>query len=142
MHNGHGGFRRGAGRKPAGYQPPPEKVDIDVAKARNEAAKADLNELELRIKSGEYVDRAAVREATATALASMAQTLRSVPDDLERRLGIDPSLAEEIGNRIDAALNTLADKLEALGRDPEQVGDDLVVSGGADDLDDDACDLL
>lgn len=139
MSNGHGGHRPGAGRRPADYVPTPEQADLASAKARNEAAKADLNELELRIKSGEYVDRGAVREATATALATLAQTLRSVPDNLERKLGLDPKVAEEVGKLIDAALDEVADEFEKLGRDPDAQGDDLVVSGAEDD---DASDLL
>ena len=139
MSNGHGGYRPGAGRRPADYTPTPEQADLASAKARNEAAKADLNELELRIKSGEYVDRAAVREATATALATLAQTLRSLPDNLERKLGLDPKVAEEVGKLIDAALDEVANEFEKLGQDPDALGDDLVVSGGEDD---DASDLL
>jgi phage terminase Nu1 subunit (DNA packaging protein) len=136
MSNGHGGYRQGAGRRPADYQPTQDAADLATAKARNEAAKADLNELELRVKSGEYVSRTAVREATATALATLAQTLRSVPDNLERELNIDPELADEIGKRIDAALDEVADEFEKLGTDPEALGDDLVVSGDEDDASD------
>ena len=140
MPNGHGGYRQGAGRRPRDYEPSGDQADLASAKARNEAAKADLNELDLRVKSGEYVSRAAVREATATALATLAQTLRSVPDNLERELNIAPDLADDIGKRIDAALDEVADEFEKLGADPEAQGDDLVVSGG--DEDDDASDLL
>ena len=67
---GHGGARANSGPKPAGYVKPPEGQDYDKAKARNEAAKAGLNELELKIKSNEYLSRTAYREASATLLAS------------------------------------------------------------------------
>lgn len=138
MANGHGGYRQGAGRKPADYEPTPDQADLAANKARNEAAKADLNELELRIKSGEYVARVAVREETATALSTLAQSLRSVPDNLERKLGVSPEVAEEVGRLIDEALNDVADAFEQLAAEPEQVGDDLVLSSsGADpDVDD------
>lgn len=109
-----GGYREGAGRKPAGYEPPAAKVDYDEAKARNEQAKAELNELELAIKRGQYVLRAEVEQQTATALAAIAQTLRSVPDNLERTLGVSPEVAQEVGELIDSALDELAQAFESV----------------------------
>ncbi len=109
-----GGFRPGAGQKPAGYVKPQEMQDYDAARARNEAAKAELNEIEVLIKTREYGSRAAYRQAAATALASLAQTLRSVPDNLERRLGVSPEVAQEVGDQIDAALNDLASEFEMM----------------------------
>lgn len=110
----NGGAREGSGRKPNGYVKPKEVQAFDAARARNEQAKAELNELELKIKSGEYGSRAAFRQATATALASLAQTLRSVPDNLERRLGISPEIAAEVGMQIDDALNDIASEFEMM----------------------------
>ncbi|CAG2126893.1 hypothetical protein LMG31506_00225 [Cupriavidus yeoncheonensis] len=115
--NGHGGSRPGAGRKPKDYEKPEAVVDFEEARARNESAKADLNELEFKIKSGEYVARAAVVQATATAYAAIAQALRSLPDNLERRLALDPEVAEEIGRQIDEALGELAGVLEKMRGD-------------------------
>jgi phage terminase Nu1 subunit (DNA packaging protein) len=115
----HGGARKGAGRKPAGYTPPPERVDLEIARARNELAKAELNELELAIKRGEYVSRIAVKQETATAMATMAQTLRSVPDNLERKLGVSPEVAMEVGLLIDNALNDIALAFEQVVGDAE-----------------------
>jgi predicted nucleic acid-binding Zn-ribbon protein len=106
--------RPGGGVKPAAYVRPEEIRDYDQAKARNETAKAELNELEVKIKTGEYGSRAAYRQAAATALASLAQTLRSVPDNLERRLGVSPEVAQEVGNQIDAALDDLASEFEMM----------------------------
>ena len=120
----------GAGAKPPGWEPPPERLDFEAARARNEAAKADLNEHELAVKRGEYVLRSAVQEATATALSALAQTLRSVPDNLERKLGVSPELALEVGIQIDAALNDVAAKFEEMGDE------------GPDDAVDDGSDLL
>lgn len=112
---GHGGARKGAGRKPAGYEKPPEKVQYDEWKARSERATALQRELDLKVNEGKYVARDAVVQATATAYASVAQTLRSIPDHLERRLGIAPELAEEIAKQIDETLSTLADEFELMG---------------------------
>lgn len=119
--NGRGGRREGAGRKPKQEQ---ELLDAEitesggitynVARARNEAAKAVLNELEVKIKSGEYVARDAVRQATTTALATLAQGLRSIPDNIERTLAIAPEVAEAIAQAIDESLADLANELQAM----------------------------
>lgn len=111
---GHGGARAGAGRKPKDYVKPTAIEDFEEARARNESAKADLNELEFKIKSGEYVARSAVIQATATAYATIAQTLRSLPDHLERRVALAPEVAEEVSRQIDEALGELAAVFERM----------------------------
>ena len=116
---GHGGKREGAGRKPADYVPPPEKLDFDKARARNEQSKADLNELEFKIKSKQYLPRAAIQQAAATAIASFAQTMRSVPDNLERTHGISPEIAEAVSKAIDNALEELAHEFQMMTSEPE-----------------------
>ncbi len=123
-----GGARPGAGRKPADYVPSEDRLDYEAARARNESAKADLNEMELAIKRGEYVPRAEVQAATATALSALSQTLRSVPDNLERTLGISPDIAQEVGRQIDAALDDMATRFEELTVQAIEVenGSDLV----------------
>jgi phage terminase Nu1 subunit (DNA packaging protein) len=128
MANGHGGARPGAGGKPAGYVKPQERIDLEREKARNEKAKADLNELELKVKTGQFVSRDAVREATATALSTLAQTLRSVPDNLERKLGVAPDVATEVGNQIDNALSDVATAFEEIHQHA------VAQEGGVDDL--------
>lgn len=122
--------RPGRGRKPVGYVPTQERVDFDEARARNEAAKADLNELELAVRRGLYVERAWVQQLSATALATLAQNLRSVPDNLERRTGISPEVAQEVEQMIDNALNDLAIEFEELAGLAQEVID--AESGGAD----------
>ena len=47
---GWGGARKVAGAKPAGYVPPPERIEYEAERARNEKAKADLNELDLAVR--------------------------------------------------------------------------------------------
>ena len=119
--NGHGGARAGACRKPRGYEPPKAKADFDEARARNESAKADLAELEYKRRSGLYVARAAVRDASAHALASVAQSLRSIPDTLERKFNLSPVQAEAVAHAIDGVLNELADEFEQMaGAEPEE----------------------
>ena len=66
------------------------------------------------MRRGTYVLRASVQEAAATALAAMSQTMRSVPDNLERKLGLAPEVAAEVGAAIDAALNEVANQFESM----------------------------
>ncbi len=119
--SGRGGARAGAGRKPNNYVKPTTTVDYETARARKEAALADLNELDYKIKSGQYVSRQAVRQASATVLAHLAQTIRSLPDNLERR-GVAPSVCAT----IDAAITeVLSDVQTDLARLYESAEDDL-----------------
>ena len=116
--NGHGGARRGAGTKPKGYVKPEEVQDYDKARARLETAKADKAELDYKIASGEYVSRAAVRQASATALQALSQTLRSVQDNLERQ-GVSIDIAELVNQTIEASLAEVADEFERMaGEEP------------------------
>lgn len=111
-----GGARPGAGRKPPGYEKPEETIDYDKAKARHEAAKADLAELDYKIKSGEYVSRAAVRQAVATVMASFVQVMRSVSDNLERQ-GVNPETCVKVDSIISDALTDVGRDLQMLGGD-------------------------
>ena len=106
-----GGARAGAGRKPADYVKPQAAQDFDSAKLRKERSLADMHELQYKIKSGQYVERAAVREAAATLLASLAQSLRGIPDNLERRFSLAPEVAEDIERVINASLSDVAEGL-------------------------------
>lgn len=106
-----GGARAGAGRKPLGYEKPQVAKDFDEAKMRKERALADHHELAFKIKSGQYVARGAVREASATLLSNLAQSLRSLPDNLERKFNLSPEVAEEIEKVIDACLADVSEGL-------------------------------
>jgi hypothetical protein len=116
--SGRGGFRPGAGRKPEGYEKPQVAKDFDAAKARKEAALADMHELKFKIESGEYVARAAVRDAIATLLAALAQGMRSIPDNLERKFNLPGDVAEEVGRVIDASLADVSEGLALFTTDP------------------------
>lgn len=108
----HGGKREGAGRKGGDAEKTKEFGSYAKARAYKEVFLAKAAELEYRRKSGEYVPREAVRAASASAFATIAQTLRSIPDNIERRLGVAPEVAEEIGRLIDDAMADLAGDLE------------------------------
>lgn len=110
-----GGARPGSGRRYQGYVKPDEVISYDKAKARKESAMADLHELDYKVKSGQYVSRNAVRQASATAMAALAQTIRSLPDHLERR-GVPPSVCVQIDAAITEVLGETATALEAIWR--------------------------
>ncbi len=134
------GFHRPEGGRPPGYSPKKAKEelqrqdaagDLDLdddepdsetgrlsttvrtarAKARKETALAGLNELQLKVKSGEYLPRAAYQEATATLLAMLSQGLRSLPDTLERKYSLPPEVLELIETTIDDSLSHVAETL-------------------------------
>lgn len=86
-------------------------VKTAIAKARKETALAGLNELELKVKSGQYLPRDAYQQATATLLAALSQGLRSLPDTLERRYSLAPDVLEDISAAIDESLSTVAETL-------------------------------
>lgn len=113
---GRGGKRVGAGR-PSGNKPGPEASEdsklYNASRARKEAADANLKELDFKVKTGQYVSRAAVIEASATAMSNLAQALRSVPDGLERK-GLEPRFCEIVGSAIDTALQEAADLFEMM----------------------------
>lgn len=115
---GWGGARRNSGPKPKGYEKPEEIIDLDKARARNEQAKAELNELKLKVETGRYVERDAVRQASATMLATLSQALRSLPDNLERKFNLSPDVLTFIGREIDALTEGMAQDL-ALYTDEE-----------------------
>ena len=103
--DGRGGARVGAGRKGAAYEKPERVIDFELAKARKESALADMHELQFKIKSGEYLPRVSVRQASAMILSTVAQTLRSVGDNLERQ-----GVSADVCAKVDSILtDTLAD---------------------------------
>jgi len=90
------------------------KIQYESARARNELAKAQLNEIAVRIQSGKYVSRSSVQQASATMLATLAQTLRSIPDMLERK-GATPDVCQMVEVIVNDALDGAASDLEMLG---------------------------
>jgi phage terminase Nu1 subunit (DNA packaging protein) len=109
--NGWGGARKNSGPKPSGYQKPEEDVDYGKARARHEQIKADLAELKLKVETGRYVERDAVRQASATMLATLSQALRSLPDNLERKFNLSPDVLQHIAREIDSLTDDMAQDL-------------------------------
>lgn len=115
--SGWGGYREGAGGKPAGYVPSEDKVNYDRERAEHERVKREQREFKLAQERGEYVPREAVRQASATALAVLTQALRSIPDNLERTLALPPNVVEAASVQIDQALAEAAVAFKAMSGD-------------------------
>lgn len=79
-----------------------------------------LNALEFEIKSGQYISRVAVQQASATAMAAAAQTCRSMPDSMERQ-GLGAKWCAIVEQVDDDTLNSLADQYAAMTAPPEGV---------------------
>lgn len=112
--SGWGGRREGAGRKPAGYEHPAERIEFEKERAEHERVKRIQREFQLELQRGEYVRREAVRQAAATMLALLSQSIRSIPDNCERQFALPPDVVEGIQQQTDAALQEAANALKAL----------------------------
>jgi hypothetical protein len=113
---GWGGAREGAGRPPGPSDPDAKtaKAQYDEWRAHGEKYKALQAEVDYMAEVGLYVPRAAVQQATATAQAIFVQHVRSIGNTLERTLNLAPEVIEAIEKELDAAMNRLADDLEAM----------------------------
>lgn len=111
----HGGARPGAGRKPkpkTGAEAAGDPyVVLAKAKAKHEAYKANLAELEFRRRAGELLERAHVEAAASRLHAMLAQSLRSLPDHLERRLGLSAEQAASVQDFIDGLTVEIRERL-------------------------------
>ncbi len=106
-----GGARPNSGPKPPGYVPQPKSDDqanYDREHAEHERVKREEREFKLAIARAEYLPREAQKQAAATALSVLTQSLRSIPDNLERTLSLAPDVVESISIQIDAALSEIA----------------------------------
>jgi hypothetical protein len=121
---GHGGARPGprppraaVGGDTLNAERNATRADFEAERARHEKIKADEREFEFEIRKGEYLPRDAQRSAAATALAVLTQSLRSIPDNLERSLGLAPEAVESISVQIDDALAEIAAAFRAMTND-------------------------
>lgn len=110
--SGHGGARPGAGRKPksdgSGSDP---YIMLARAKAKHEIYKANTAELNFRKREGELLERSDVEVAATRLHAFLAQSLRSLPDDLERRCGLDPEQVVAIADYIDTLTADIEERI-------------------------------
>lgn len=91
-------------------------TDPDDLRPQDRKAWFDSEKTRLAIaeRCRELIPVVEVEEVMATAFAAIAQGLRAIPDNVERRLGVEPSVAGEIEKIIDAEMDALADRLSVL----------------------------
>jgi phage terminase Nu1 subunit (DNA packaging protein) len=106
------GDKSRVGRKSDAVREDADYIDYARAKARRETALADIAELEAAKLQGKQVDRDAVRNGSAKAFSTCAQSIRSIPDTLERRLGLPPDVIQAIEGLIDETMAQLSEDLE------------------------------
>lgn len=112
---GHGGAREGAGGAgKVSTERATVRLDFETERARHEKIKADEREFDFGVKQGEYLPRVTQQTAAATALAILTQSLRSIPDNLERSLGLGPETVEQVAIEIDNALAEVALAFKAM----------------------------
>lgn len=112
-----GGARAGAGRPPKGYVPPPpneDQANFERERAEHERVKREQREFKLATEKGEYMAREYVAQASATALSVLTQSLRSIPDTLERVCSLTPEQAELAQTSVDAALLEVSTAFRAM----------------------------
>ena len=114
MSGGWGGARPGSGVKPEGYEKSEAVKDFERERAEHEYVKRTEREFNLAVKQGQYLPREAQQQAAATALAVLTQSLRSIPDNVERTLALEPEVVEAIALQIDAALAEVAAAFRAM----------------------------
>ena len=111
----HGGYRHGTRNKTAGQDAAGSLSErFDNAKLRVEEAKAETAELDLAVKRGALLPREDIKAAAAVIVAAFVQAARSIPDNLERELGLPPDVVERVAMSIDDALAELGRQIEAL----------------------------
>lgn len=70
--------------------------------------------LEFEIMQGNFLPRDSIISAMAKAFSTCSQGIRSIPDLLERRLGLDPVICVRIGEILDESLAGLHTDLEGM----------------------------
>jgi hypothetical protein len=103
---------------PAGYEVPKGRHEYEQWRGKHERVKCERAEFELAKERGEYLPRATQADAAAVVLAMLAQSLRSLPDNLERTAGLSPEQAEIVATHVDLALSELAAGLRQLAGEP------------------------
>lgn len=90
------------------------RLDAAAERARVDHHRANLLALEQAEAERRVIPAAEVEQAIATAFAAIAQDLRAIPDNLERRHGIAPAVAEAVEAALFEAMDGLADRLANL----------------------------
>jgi phage terminase Nu1 subunit (DNA packaging protein) len=100
------------GQRSGGGEADPDSLSATDRRAwyEGEAKKRDL-----QIRDRELILASEVEQVIATTFSAIAQGIRSIPDNLERRYGIAGEVAEKVEVALFEELDILADRLASLG---------------------------
>lgn len=122
MANGWGGARSRSGpRSEADRGADGQTItqQLDAVKLEHERVKMAQREHALAVQEGRYLPREATRTAAQTALAVLTQSLRTIPDNCERKFSLPPEVVQSIQAEVDAALNNAALAFKAMTREED-----------------------
>lgn len=89
----------------------------EEGRARKTMAAAQQAELSLAENRGDLLRRSKFRDASVMAMAVFAQTMRSLPDTLERTANLSPTQAQVVQECIDHALGSLSEAFKRLNKE-------------------------
>lgn len=69
---------------------------------------------ELQARDRELIPAAELESCIARAFAALSQGIRSIPDNLERRIGCSPEIAEAVERLLESEMDAAADVLSAI----------------------------
>lgn len=75
---------------------------------------SEIKRRDLQVRDRELIPAEEVGKVVATSFSAIAQTIRALPDNLERRYALPPEVVEGIERTLDEALDGLADHLAVL----------------------------
>lgn len=81
----------------------------------------EVKKRDLQVKDRELIPAAEVERVIATAFAAIASDIRAIPDNLERRYGIESSVAEQVEEALHEAMDAMADRLSKMA--PVEAGE-------------------
>lgn len=80
----------------------------------------EVKRRDLQERDRELIPAVEVEQVIRTAFAAIAQDIRAIPDNLERRVGISPEVAQAVDLALDGAMEALAERLSNLGTVADQ----------------------
>lgn len=97
-------------------------IDPDLLPPQDRKAwfDSEVRRRELQLQDRELIPASEVEHCVARAFSTLAQGLRSVPDNIERRTGCAPELIEAIEIALESEMSAIADMLSELTPMPEE----------------------
>jgi phage terminase Nu1 subunit (DNA packaging protein) len=75
---------------------------------------SEARKRELQIKDRQLIPKPEVEQAIATAFAALAQEMKAITDNLERRFGISPEIIEAVEDSLHVGMDGMRERLANL----------------------------